>query len=252
MTFWEHLEELRGTLIRAIVAALVGVVVAFSAKDWLFWAIMAPARPDFITYRLMGLQDFHLHLINTALTEQFMVHLRMALAVGILLASPYIIYVLFCYVSPALLAKERRYSLRITLAAYLMFLVGVAVNYFVVFPLTVRFLSAYQISPEVEPMLAISSYSDTLLGMSLVMGIAFETPVVSWILALAGLLRHEWMQRYRRHAVVLILIVAAVITPTGDIFTLLVVSLPIWLLYEASVLITMLTERKYNAITHNA
>lgn len=249
MTFWDHLDELRGTLIRAVVAALVGVAVAFCAKDWLFYAVMAPSKPSFVTYRLMGMQDFRLHLINTALTEQFMVHLRMALTIGLLLASPYIIYVLFRFVSPALLERERRYSVRLTLSAYLMFLLGVALNYFVVFPFTVRFLSTYQISPEVEPLLSISSYTDTLLGMSLVMGIAFETPVVCWLLALMGLLRHQWMRRYRRHAIVLILVVAAIITPTGDIFTLLVVSLPIWLLFEVSVVITMITEKKYHRTT---
>ncbi len=249
MTFWDHLDELRGTLIRAGVAALIGVGLAFCAKDWLFSAVMAPSQPSFITYRLMGMQDFSLHLVNTGLTEQFMVHVRMALTAGLLLASPYIIYVLFGFVSPALLERERRYSVRLTLSAYVMFLLGVALNYFVVFPLTVRFLATYQISPVVEPLLAISSYIDTLLGMSLVMGIAFETPVICWLLALTGLLRHEWMRRYRRHAVVLILVLAAVITPTGDIFTLLVVSLPIWLLFEMSVIITMLTERKYHNTT---
>ncbi len=243
MTFWEHLDELRGTLVRAVVAALVGVVVAFCSKEWMFYAVMAPASPSFVTYRLLSIGDFSLMLVNTGLTEQFMVHVRMALAVGVLLASPYIIYVLFVFVSPALLENERRYSVRLTLSSYALFLFGVALNYFIVFPLTVRFLGTYQVSPDVVPLISINSYTATLLGMSLVMGVAFETPVVSWVLAKMGLLRHEWMCRYRRHAIVVILIVAAIITPTGDIFTLLVVSLPIWLLYEVSVLITKQTER---------
>ena len=122
-----------------------------------------------------------------------------------------------------------------------MFIVGLAVNYFVIFPLTVRFLGTYQVSAAVSNMLTISSYVDTLAMMSLVFGIVFEIPVVCWLLARFGLLKAEWMSRYRRHAVVAIVAVAAVITPTSDVFTLLLVSLPIWLLYEASVVIVKRT-----------
>ena len=128
-------------------------------------------------------------------------------------------------------------------AAYAMFLVGVAANYAVVFPLTVRFLGTYQVSPDVENLLTLSSYVDTLLMMSLVFGIVFEMPVVSWLLARFGMLRAEWMRRFRRHAVVAVLVVAAVITPTSDVFTLLIVSLPIWLLYEASILVVGMAGR---------
>lgn len=125
-----------------------------------------------------------------------------------------------------------------------MFLMGVAVNYFVVFPLTVRFLGTYQVSAAVMNMLSISSYMDTLLGMSLVMGAVFEIPVISWLLARFGLLKARWMSHYRRHAIIVILILAAVITPTSDMFTMLIVSLPIWLLYEASIMIVRITEKK--------
>ena len=158
------------------------------------------------------------------------------------MASPYLLYLLFRFVSPALYENERRYSVRLTLAAYLMFLVGVVVNYLLIFPLTVRFLGTYQVSTEVENMLTVSSYVDTLLAMSLMMGVVFEIPVVSWMMAKFGLLRSEWMKRYRRHAFVVVLIVAAIITPSTDVFTLLIVSLPIWLLYEGSILIVRSVE----------
>lgn len=194
-----------------------------------------------MTYRLLGFEPFTLHLINTGLTEQFMVHMKVAMLAGLLIASPYILYVLFRFISPALYDNERRYSVRITVSAYIMFMVGIVVDYFVIFPLTVRFLGTYQVSADVSNMLTISSYVDTLAMMSLVFGIVFEMPVVSWLMARAGLLRAEWMNRYRRHAVVAILVVAAVITPTSDMFTLLVVSLPIWLLYEASVVVVRMT-----------
>lgn len=242
MTFWEHLDELRGSLIRMVVAALAAGIAAFCLKDPLFRLVLAPANGDFIVYRWLGAEPFNIKLINTGLTEQFMVHMRVALSMGVLVASPYLLWVLYSFVSPALYANERRISTRIVVAAYVMFLVGVAVNYLLVFPLTVRFLGTYQISTDVENMLTVSSYVDTLLMMSLVFGIVFEIPVVSWLLGRFGLLRAEWMKKYRRHAIVVILIVAAIITPTSDVFTLLIVSLPIWLLYEMSVFIVKRVE----------
>lgn len=224
-----------------LVATVSAGVLAFVFKDMLFGVVLAPAGSGFLTYRLLGFEPFTLHLINTGLTEQFMVHMKVAMLAGLLIASPYILYVLFRFISPALYDNERRYSVRITVSAYIMFMVGIVVDYFVIFPLTVRFLGTYQVSADVSNMLTISSYVDTLAIMSLVFGIVFEMPVVSWLMARAGLLRAEWMNRYRRHAVVAILVVAAVITPTSDMFTLLVVSLPIWLLYEASVVVVRMT-----------
>ena len=244
LTFWEHLDILRGSLIRMLVAAIVAGVAAFLLKDWLFDVVLAPSSTDFITYRLLGVEPFRIELVNTGLTEQFMIHMKVSLVAGILIASPYILYLLFRFISPALYDNERRYSVRLTVAAYLMFLFGVAVNYFVIFPLTVRFLGTYQVSDDIHNLLTISSYVDTLAMMSLVFGIVFEIPVVSWLLARFGLLKSVWMSRYRRHAIVAIVIVAAVITPTSDVFTLFMVSLPIWLLYEASVLIVRITEKK--------
>lgn len=243
LTFWEHLDVLRGSIIRMLVASVAAGVAAFVLKDWLFAVVLAPSGSDFVTYRLLGVEPFKIELVNTGLTEQFMIHMKVALAAGVLMASPYILYLLFRFVSPALYDNERRCSVRLTLAAYVMFMLGVAVNYFVVFPLTVRFLGTYQVSTDVHNLLTISSYVDTLAMMSIVFGIVFEIPVVSWLLARFGLLKSAWMGRYRRHALVAIVAVAAVITPTSDVFTLTLVSLPIWLLYEASVLIVKVTEK---------
>lgn len=237
LSFWEHLDVLRLCLIKIVLAIVVSGVVAFFLKDYIFDVILAPSRSDFITYRMLEATSFTLHLINTGLTEQFMIHIKMAMMTGIVCASPYIIYVLFGFISPALYANERSTSIKVVTSGYIMFLVGMAVNYFIVFPFTVRFLGTYQISPEIDNMLTISSYIDTLMMMTLTFGIIFELPVVCWILAELGLLRYEWMTRFRRHAIVAILIVAAAITPTADIFTLILVSLPIWILYEMSILI---------------
>lgn len=244
LTFWEHLDVLRGSIIRMLAAAVAAGVVAFVLKDWLFGIVLAPADGGFVTYRLLGIEPFTIHLINTGLAEQFMIHMKVAFVAGVLMASPYILYVLFRFISPALYDNERRYSVRLTVAAYVMFIVGLLVNYFVIFPLTVRFLGTYQVSGAVDNMLTISSYVDTLAMMSIVFGIVFEIPVISWLLARFGLLKAKWMSRYRRHAIVAIVVVAAVITPTSDVFTLLIVSLPIWLLYEVSVVIVRQTPGK--------
>lgn len=219
------------------IAAIAMGLVAFAMKETLFDIVLAPSKPDFFLYRIIGAEPFDIKLINTGLAEQFTIHMKVALTVGLLVASPYILYLLFHFVSPALYENEKRYSVRITLSAYLMFIVGVALNYFLVFPLTVRFLGTYSVSADIENMLTLSSYVDSMLMMSLWFGIIFELPVVCWLLGKFGLLKAEWMTRYRRHAIVAILIIAAIITPTGDIFTLMVVSLPIYILYEASAIL---------------
>ena len=226
MTFWDHLDELRSVIIR----------------DELFAIVLAPRSSDFITYRLMGVEPFSVHLMNTGLTEQFMIHMKTAMYAGVLVASPYIIYMLFRFVSPALYDNEKRYATLLCGSGYVMFILGTAINYFLIFPLTVKFLGTYQVSPDVANMLTLQSYMDTLLMMSLVMGIIFELPVVSWILGRMGLVNAQMMQSMRRHAIVAILVVAAIITPTTDAFTLLVVALPIWLLYELSIVIVRITE----------
>ena len=235
MTFWDHLDELRTVIIRTLVVTVVAAAVAFCLKDQLFEVVLAPRTSDFITFRLFGVEPFSIHLMNTGLTEQFMIHLKTAMYAGVLVASPYIIWQLFRFISPALYDNERRYATLLCTSGYLMFMLGTALNYFLIFPLTVKFLGTYQVSPDVANMLTLQSYMDTLLMMCLVMGIVFELPVVSWILGRMGLINRQMMRSMRRHAVVAILVVAAIITPTTDAFTLFIVALPIWLLYEVSI-----------------
>lgn len=237
MTFWDHLDELRSVIIRILVITVMAAAVAFCLKEELFAVVLAPRTSDFITYRLMGVEPFNIHLMNTGLTEQFMVHLKTAMYAGVLVASPYIIWQLFRFISPALYDNERKYATLLCTSGYLMFMLGTVLNYFLIFPLTVKFLGTYQVSPDVANMLTLQSYMDTLIMMCLVMGIVFELPVVSWILGRMGLVNRQMMRSMRRHAVVAILVVAAIITPTTDAFTLFIVALPIWLLYEVSILI---------------
>ena len=173
-----------------------------------------------------------------------MVHLKAAFAIGFLCATPYILFVLFKFVSPALYASERRLTMRLVVAGYFMFMIGAALSYFLIFPLTFRFLGTYQVSTDVPNLITLESYMGTLLMLSLMMGAMFELPVLSWLLSAAGILNAEFMRRYRRHAIVAILIAAAVITPTADVFTLMIVSLPIYLLYEASIVIVARTAKR--------
>ena len=182
-----------------------------------------------------GASDFFVRLINTGLAEQFVIHMKAALCVGVLCASPYILYQLFRFVSPALYADERKYVVRVVGGGYAMFLLGVSISYFLIFPLTFRFLGTYQVSGEVENMISLQSYISTLMTMSLAMGLVFEIPILSWLFAKLGFLSAGFMRRYRKHAVVVILVVAAIITPTSDVFTLSLVALPMWLLYEVSI-----------------
>lgn len=245
LTFWDHLDELRSSLLRMLGVTVLFAIIAFVLKDELFAIVLAPRSSDFLTYRLLGVEDFQLHLMNTGLTEQFMIHMRTAMYAGLLVASPYILYELFRFVSPGLYQNERRYAVWIVGAAYLMFLTGTLVNYLVVFPFTVRFLGTYQVSPDVANMLTLQSYVDTLLGMSLVMGVVFELPVVCGLMGKMGLISGHLMAQYRRHALVAILIVAAIITPTTDAFTLFVVAVPIYLLYELSILIVKIITKQH-------
>ena len=240
-TFWDHLDELRTVIIRILAVTMLGAAVAFCLKDQLFAIVLAPRTSDFVTYRLMGVEPFSIHLMNTGLTEQFMIHLKTAMYAGLLLASPYIIYQLFRFVSPALYDNERHYATLLVTSGYVMFLLGTLLNYLLIFPLTVKFLGTYQVSEDVANMLTLQSYMDTLLTMSLVMGVVFQLPVVSWLLGRMGLINAPMMQTWRKHAIVAILIVSAIITPTTDAFTLFVVAMPIWLLYEVSIMILRFT-----------
>ena len=230
MTFWEHLDELRRRIWYVLLAALVAAVVCFCFKEQLFAVVMYP-KPE------------SMKLINVELTQQFLTHMRVALWGGLLVVSPYILYQLFAFVAPGLYYTERRLALRAVGGGYLLFLLGVALNYFVIFPFTVRFLGGYQVSEEVANNITLSSYIAVLGVMSLVMGVVFELPVLCWLLAKIGVLKADFMKRYRRHAIVVILIIGAIITPTGDPFTLSLVAVPIYLLWEVSILIVKHTER---------
>jgi len=247
LSFWDHLEVLRHCIFHILAVTFLAGVVAFCFKELLFRIVLAPKNSDFITYRLFErlvgpMKTFDVELINVNLAQQFIIHLKTALWMGFLVVSPYVIYVLFGFVAPALYASEKKHAVKAVVCGYLMFLLGVLFNYFMIFPLTFRFLGTYQVDASVNNLISIESYISTLLMLCLTLGIVFELPVLCWLLAKMGIMKAAFMKKYRRHAIVVILIVAAVITPTADAFTLSLVALPIYLLFELSVIIVKNSE----------
>lgn len=245
-SFWEHLDVLRTAIMKIVAVAVVFGIAAFFFKEQLFDVVLAPKDDKFITYRLLNritawaggsMDAFSIRLINTGLAQQFIIHMKTALCAGVLCTSPYILYQLFRFVSPALYDNERRYVTRMVGGGYAMFSLGVLISYFLIFPLTFRFLGTYQVSGDVDNLISLDSYISTLVMMCLAMGIVFEIPILSWLFAKLGFLSAEFMRKYRKHAIVIILAVSAIITPTSDVFTLSLVALPMWILYEVSILI---------------
>ncbi|MBQ8968150.1 MAG: twin-arginine translocase subunit TatC [Bacteroidaceae bacterium] len=222
MTFWDHLDELRGVIIRCLMVTLVLMVVAFLFREEVFYVVLKP-KGDAIK------------LINTTVTGQFVIHMMVSFYVGLIGAMPYILYQMFHFIAPGLYRQERRLAVRLVSWGYVMFALGVLFSYFVIFPFTIDFLGNYQVNGEVQNMISLESYIDTLLMLSLMLGIVSELPVVTWLLSRFGLITADAMRRYRRPALLTIVVVAAIITPTSDAFTLLLVSIPIYVLYETSI-----------------
>ena len=246
-SFWDHLDELRGVLLKSLGALLVTSIAAFCCKDWLFAVLFAPVQSDFVLYR--GLcrlaqatgwtalcpEAININFLNTELTAQFMTHVEVSLFAGLILASPLIVYWLYGFVAPALYARERKYSVALIVCSLLLFVAGVCLDYFLIFPLSFRFLGTYQVTELVTNQISLSSYISLFVVLALLLGLLFEVPVLTWFLSRLGVLKRAHLQRFRRHVFVAILIIAAVITPTGDPFTLLLVTLPVYLLYELSI-----------------
>lgn len=243
-SFWEHLDVQRTAIVKIVAVAVVFGIVAFFFKEELFSIVLAPKEDGFVTYQLLdriatwaggAVEPFSVRLINTGLAQQFIIHMKTALCAGVLCSSPYILYQLFRFVSPALYDNEKRYVTRMVGGGYAMFTLGVIVSYFLIFPLTFRFLGTYQVSGDVDNLISLDSYISTLVMMCLAMGIVFEIPILSWLFTKLGFLSADFMRKYRKHAIVIILVVAAIITPTSDVFTLSLVALPMWVLYEVSI-----------------
>ena len=248
MSFWDHIDALRAVLIRVVIVLVAATIGLFCVMPYLFDnVILAPCHGDFVLYRLFERMtsavpwlpqfttaDFQVELINIKLASQFFIHMSSSFWLGLVLTFPIVLYLLWTFVAPALYPKERRGVKTAFVIGCLMFFLGVAVGYFVVFPVTLRFLADYHVSQLVPNQISLDSYMDTFLMLIFVMGIIFELPLLAWLLGSLNVLHRSFFKTYRRHAVVALLVLAAIITPTGDPFTLMVVFLPIYLLYEVS------------------
>ena len=250
MDFWEHLAALRKVILRAGFIVIILTIGYFVAMPWIFdRIIIAPCKDDFILYSLLnklnevwsGLSplntingDFNIKLINIRLSSQFFIHISASFWLAVITAFPIIIFLLWSFVAPGLYPNETRGVKQAFLLGNIMFFIGIAVGYFLVFPLTLRFLAGYQLSSFIENELSLDSYMDNFMVLILTMGIIFELPLLAWLLGRFGVIDRTLFRRFRRHAIVVLLILAAVITPTGDPFTLMVVFIPIYCLWEFS------------------
>lgn len=248
MTFWDHIDALRSVLLRIAVVVIVLTGILFVVMPWIFDnIILAPCNSDFPLYRLFANmtgwgtlmpdfsnESFHVDLINIKLASQFFIHMSSSFWLAVVIAFPIIIYLLWGFVAPGLYQREKKGFTKAFIAGCGMFYVGVAIGYFIVFPLTLRFLAQYKVSEMVPNQISLDSYMDNFLVLILVMGLIFELPLLAWILGKMGLMTRSIFKKYRRYAIAGLLILAAIITPTGDPFTLMVVFLPIYGLWELS------------------
>jgi len=250
MTFWDHLTELRKRLVRMVLAWVVMSVIAFIYSRFIFDSILlAPKNSDFITYEWLCrlgkfihvnslcLPPMQLTLINLNISGQFTTDMTVSMFAGLIVASPVIIYQLWQFIMPALYEKERRVARQAVFIMSFLFLVGISFSYFFMVPWTLNFLGTYQVSSTVANQISLSSYISTVTTTILSVGLVFELPVVVYVLSKIGIVTPDFLKKNRKYAFVIILILAAVITPP-DVFSQLMVTVPLYSLYEISILVS--------------
>ena len=251
LTFWGHLDVLRTSLFHIVIALVICMAGGFIALQYIFDSfVLGPTHGDFFLYRWLSsvgkvipfapdfsADGFHVDIININVASQFMVHMTTAFWLALLLAFPYVLYELWTFIRPALYPKEKKNVGTAFFFGAGMFYLGCAVGYSVVFPFTFRFLTTYELSAEITNQISLNSYMSNFLVIIFIMGVVFEIPLLAWVLSQLGLISRPFLREYRKHAVVVLLILAAVITPSGDPFTLAVVFIPLFLLYELAILV---------------
>ncbi|GAA4391035.1 twin-arginine translocase subunit TatC [Hymenobacter koreensis] len=255
MSFIDHLEALRWHVIRATIAVVVFATGAFFAKDFLFHdLILGPSRPDFWTYRQFCKLGQALHstelcmdkvgfiIQNREMSGQLSMHFSTSFVVGLVLGFPYLFWEIWRFVKPGLYPHERANSRGAVLFVSLLFIAGLLFGYYIASPLSINFLASYTVDPTIENQIDLQSYLSTLITMTLSCAFVFELPMIVYFLAKAGLITPEIMRMYRKHAIVVILVLSAIITPP-DVSSQLIVMLPIWALYELSINIAAVVRR---------
>lgn len=257
MSFFEHIEVLRWHIIRSVIAIAVFAILSFSFYDFVFnEIIMGPKNLDFWTYRMMckvgallDLQGFCVeripfNIINTELAGQFMLQINSCLLMALALGFPYLLFEVWLFIKPALTEIERKSARGFVFYATVLFAIGALFGYYIVVPLSVNFLANVSLSVEITNQIKIDSYLSTIATLTLGCGVIFLLPILIYILSKLGFMTPQFMRASRRYAVVIILIIAAIITPTADIITLLTVSAPMFILYELSITVSANVQRK--------
>lgn len=256
MTFLDHLEELRWHIVRSLVAVVLLSCGAFFFSDLIFnKIIIAPKNPDFWTNAMLShiadllnlpslkINTHPFQLININLAGQFTTHITVSIIVGIIIAFPYILFEIWRFIAPALLDNERKHSRGAILAASLLFFTGVCFGYYLIVPLSVHFLGSYNVSDQVLNQINLTSYIGTVTNITLASGIVFDLPIVIYFLSKIGIVTPDTLRKYRKHAFVVSLILSAIITPP-DIFSQVLVCLPLIVLYEISIIISRIVVKK--------
>ena len=235
MSFWDHLEVLRGTLFRSLLAVTAVSVVVFCFKKFVFDdVVLAPTRSDFWVYKLLKM-DVNMNLVNLEISTQFFVHLKIAFELGFILAFPFVIWEIWKFIAPALYQNEKHTVRGVFYAASFLFYLGLYIGYVLIVPISLNFFLGYKISEAVVNTISLTSYISLFTSTTLAFGIVFEFPAVVVILNKLGMVYKDTMKKYRKHAIVAILCIAAIITP-ADPFSMMIAAAPLLLLYEASVL----------------
>ncbi len=248
MSFWDHLEEFRWTLIRIIGAVLIFTIAGLIVIPKIFDSvILAPSSSDFVTYRFLdkasqyitflpdfSAEAFKVDMLNINMTTQFMTYISTSLAFAVLCTIPFILFQLWRFVSPALYENEAKGVKTAFGFGGFMFVIGCLVGYFIVFPLIFRFLITFELSDKIRNSISLDSYMNNFYTLILIMGLVFELPLVFWLLSNLGLVYRPFFRKFRKHAIVGSLVLAAIITPSGDPFSLFVVTLPLYMLWEIS------------------
>jgi len=256
MSFFDHLEELRWHLVRSALAIVAFMILTFSFFGWIYkHIIMAPSRPDFWTFRMMCdlgqwlhrdmcPKDINIKLINTEMAGQFTLMIDSSLMIGLIMGIPYVLYELWRFIKPALHEKERKAASGFVFYASLLFITGVLFGYFIITPVSLNFLAGFTVSDAIQNLFSVDSYISSVSTLTLATGLVFELPILVYILANLGILTPKFMKETRRYAIVIILIVAAVVTPTPDMLTMTVVAIPLFLLYELSISVAGFVEKR--------
>ncbi|NTW26014.1 MAG: twin-arginine translocase subunit TatC [Lentimicrobium sp.] len=256
MSFWDHLDALRGHLFRSAIAIVVVAIVAFINREFIFdQLILAPKDPDFITNRLLCqlgvwanipslcLGNFDLKIININLSGQFTTHMYISFFAGLIVAAPYVIWEIWRFIKPALYDKERKNSRGAVLSMSLLFILGVLFSYFLIVPLTLSFFGTYQVSESVSNQISLASYISTVVSVTFSLGVVFELPVFVFFLTKVGIITPEFLKRNRKYTLVILLTIAAIITPP-DIISQILVTIPLYGLYELSILVSQRISRQ--------